>query len=216
MPGMHPDIAELHRLIQNLIRLGTIAQVARGRARVRLSPKLTTTWLRWVTPRAGDARTWWAPSVGEQVTVLSPGGNLAAGVIVPSIYSDAYPAPTDNSALHTTHYPDGAVVQYDHAAHALTANLPGGTATVTAVHVTIDAPDTTCTGNLHVAHNLVVDGMSSLNAGMAVLPGAEGGAAAHIMGTLEASDDVVSGPISLRGHAHEKVKRGEDTSGGPV
>jgi len=51
------------------------------------------------------------------MTVLSPGGKLAAGVIVPSIYSDAYPAPSDNPTLHVTHNPDGSVVQYDHAVY---------------------------------------------------------------------------------------------------
>ena len=93
----------------------------------------------------------------------------------------------------------------------LTANLPRGTATVTAMHVTVDAWDTTSTGNLHAAQNLEVDGMSSLNAGMAVLPGEGDGAAARIMGKLEAFEDVVSGPLSLRGHGHDKVKRDDDT-----
>ncbi|WP_082814689.1 phage baseplate assembly protein V [Collimonas fungivorans] len=50
-----------------------------------------TTWLRWVTHRAGDARTWWSPSVGEQVVLLLPGGDLTAGVILQAVYSDAFP-----------------------------------------------------------------------------------------------------------------------------
>lgn len=36
--------------------------------------------------------------------------------------------PETSDTIHTTHYPDGAVLQYDHAAHSLTATLPGGTA----------------------------------------------------------------------------------------
>jgi phage baseplate assembly protein V len=59
-----PDYSENTQLLHNLIRSGTVVQIAGGRARVRLSPKLTTAWLRWVTHRAGDARTWWSPSVG--------------------------------------------------------------------------------------------------------------------------------------------------------
>ena len=36
--------------------------------------------------------------------------------------------PETSDTIHTTHYPDGAVLQYDHAAHSLTATLHGGTA----------------------------------------------------------------------------------------
>ncbi|AMP13436.1 phage baseplate assembly V family protein [Collimonas pratensis] len=217
-----PDYSENARLLHNLIRLGTVAQVAGGRARVRLSPKLTTTWLRWVTQRAGDARTWWSPSVGEQVVLLSPGGDLTAGVILQAVYSDAFPAPSDNPALHSTHYPDGAVVQYDFQAHTLSATLPDGTSvTVAPGKVTSNAEDTECTGNLLVQKNLVVNqnltvnGMSALNAGMNVQAGSKGGAAAVIQGILRATEDVIAGAISLVKHPHGGVKKGEDESGGP-
>ena len=44
-----------------------------------------------------------------------------------------------------TKYPDGAVIEYDHAAHALVATLPGGgTAKLVAPDsVTIDSPQVT-------------------------------------------------------------------------
>ena len=43
------------------------------------------------------------------------------------------------------------MVQYDHAAHTLTATLPGGTATITADKVTSNAPSTICTGSFEKA-----------------------------------------------------------------
>ncbi|MBC7489584.1 MAG: hypothetical protein H7240_05960 [Glaciimonas sp.] len=46
--------------------------------------------------------------------------------------------------------------------------------------VTSNAEDTICTGNLNVLKNLTVTGLSSLNGGMAVTAGADGGAAAVI------------------------------------
>ena len=127
---MNADQSNLSRLLQNLIRLGTIAEVEGAKARVQLGPKLTTEWLNWITQRAGSTCTWSAPTVGEQVVVLSPGGDLARGVSVPALFSKAFDALETSDAIHTTHYPDGAVVQYDHAAHSLTATLPGGTATI--------------------------------------------------------------------------------------
>ncbi len=216
MHCMNADLSDLLRLLQNLIRLGTIAEVKGAKARVRLGPTLTTEWLKWATRRAGSTRTWSAPTLGEQVIVFSPGGDLTRGIIVPALYSQAFDAPETSDSIHTTHYPDGAVVQYNHAAHALTATLPGGTATITADKVTSNAPSTICTGDLTVMKNLIVkqsttvEGATALNGGVNAKAGATGGVAMAVQGTIKASDDVLAGAISLAKHAH-----GGDKSGGP-
>lgn len=222
MHCMNADLSDLLRLLQNLIRLGTIAEVNGAKARVRLGPTLTTKWLNWATLRAGSTRTWSAPTVGEQVIVFSPGGDLTRGVIVPALYSQEFDAPESSDSIHTTHYPDGAVVQYNHAAHALTANLPGGTATITADKVTSNAPSTICTGDLIVLKNLIVkqsttvEGVTTLNGGVNAKAGAAGGVAMAVQGTVKASDDVLAGAISLARHAHSGVRAGGDQSGGPL
>jgi len=215
MHCMNADLSDLLRLLQNLIRLGTIAEVKGAKARVRLGPTLTTEWLNWATPRAGSTRTWSAPTVGEQVIVFSPGGDLTRGIILPALYSQAFDAPESSDTIHTTHYPDGAVVQYDHAAHALTATLPGGTATITADKVTSNAPSTICTGDLTVMKNLIVNGATALNGGVNAKAGAAGGVAMAVQGTIKASEDVLAGAISLAKHPHGGVKAGGDKSGGP-
>ena len=215
MHCMNADLSDLTRLLQNLIRLGTIAEVKGARARVQLGPTLTTDWLKWATPRAGSTCTWSAPTVGEQVIVFSPGGDLTRGVILPALYSQEFDAPESSPTIHTTHYPDGAVVQYDHAAHALTATLPGGTATITADKVTSNAPSTICTGDLTVMKNLLVNGATALNGGVNAKAGATGGVAMAVQGTVKASEDVLAGAISLAKHPHGGVKAGGDKSGGP-
>ncbi|MDN2669794.1 phage baseplate assembly protein V [Janthinobacterium sp. SUN026] len=218
---MNADLSDLLRLLQNLIRLGTIAEVKGAKARVRLGPNLITEWLNWATRRAGSTRTWSAPTVGEQVIVFSPGGDLTRGIIVPALYSQAFDAPESSDTIHTTHYPDGAVVQYDHAAHALTATLPGGTATVTADKVTSNAPSTICTGDLTVMKNLIVkqsttvEGVTTLNGGVNAKAGAAGGVAMAVQGSIKATDDVLAGAISLAKHTHGGVRAGGDQSGGP-
>ncbi|WP_240453572.1 phage baseplate assembly protein V [Janthinobacterium agaricidamnosum] len=216
MHCMNADLSDLLRLLQNLIRLGTIAEVKGARARVRLGPTLTTEWLKWATRRAGNTRTWSAPTVGEQVIVFSPGGDLTRGIIVPALYSQEFDAPDTSDSIHTTHYPDGAVVQYDHAAHALTATLHGGTATITADKVTSNAPSTICTGDLTVMKNLIVNGATALNGGVNAKAGAAGGVAMAVQGTVKASDDVLAGAISLLKHPHGGVKQGGDQSDGPL
>ncbi|MDN2671435.1 phage baseplate assembly protein V [Janthinobacterium sp. SUN026] len=218
---MNADLSDLTRLLQNLIRLGTIAEVKGAKARVRLGPTLTTEWLKWVTPRAGNTRTWSAPTVGEQVIVFSPGGDLTRGIILPALYSQAFDAPEISDTIYTTHYPDGTVVQYDHAAHALTATLPGGTATIAADKVTSNAPSTICTGDLIVMKNLIVkqsttvEGATTLNGGVNAKAGAAGSVAMAVQGTVKATDDVLAGAISLAKHTHGGVKAGGDQSGGP-
>ncbi|MED5596115.1 phage baseplate assembly protein V [Janthinobacterium sp. P210006] len=222
MHCMNADLSDLSRLLQNMIRLGTIAEVDGAKARVQLGPTLTTEWLKWITPRAGNTRFWSAPTVGEQVVVLSPGGDLTRGTTLPALFSQAFDAPELNQSVHTTHYPDGAVVQYDHAAHALTANLPGGTATITADKVTSNAPSTICTGDLTVMGNLLVEqsatvnGATALNGGVNAKAGAAGGVAMAVQGTIKASEDVLAGAISLAKHPHGGVKQGGDQSEGPL
>ena len=221
MHCMNSDLSDLLRLLQNLIRLGNIAEVKGAKTRVWLGPTLTTEWLKWATRRAGSTRTWSAPTVGEQVIVFSTGGDLTRGIIVPALYSHEFDAPEASATIHTTHYPDGAVVQYDHAAHALTAVLPGGTATITADMVTSDAQNTICTGDLTVMSNLLVEqsttveGATALNGGVNAKAGAAGDVAMAVQGTVKASEDVLAGAISLAKHPHGGVKAGGDQSGGP-
>lgn len=212
MPQQPPlDNNELARRIENLVRAGTVAEVdtAGPRCRVR-SGALHTDWLPFFVRRAGDVRHWSPVSTGEQCIVLSPGGDLAAGMVLVGLYSDSIAAAESSADVESTTYPDGAVVSYDHTAHALTAVLPGGgSAEITApasviVHsdaITLDAPQTTTTGAL------TVEGLLTYAAGM-VGTGTGAGAAAIINGSIETTGDVVAGGISLISHPHGGVQRG--------
>jgi|SRR5450830_362868 len=219
---MDEQLAELFRLIANLLRIGVVEQIDGKRARIRIGKNLTN-WLPWFAIRAGNTRTWSQPSIGEQVMVLSPGGDLTAGIVLPAIYSDAHDAPTTSPSLQLAEYPDGALVSYDHAAHALAAVLPdGSSATVTANsitanadRITANAPETTCTGNLTVAKNLIVKGNSALNGGASVTPGKGQSSAIKINGRGEVTEDWIVAGISSAHHQHDKIKRGEEVSGGP-
>jgi phage baseplate assembly protein V len=217
MQRMTADYSELLRLILNLIRFGTIADINHDTQRVRVKVgENVTTWRPWITFRAGDAQTWFPPSMGEQVIVLSPEGDFANAAILPAIYSDKYKSPSTNPTHHTTRYVDGTVVQYDSAAHTLTATLSDGTSvTLAPGKVTSNAEDTECTGNLLVQKNLTVYGFAALNAGMNVQAGKASGPAAVVQGIIQATMDVVAAGISLVKHPHGGVKKGEDESGGP-
>ncbi|MCZ8010297.1 phage baseplate assembly protein V, partial [Pseudomonas aeruginosa] len=114
------DFAALSRMIENLIRLGTIAAVDHAAQRVRvLTGDLLTGWLPWASPRAGADREWNAPTLNEQVLLFSPSGQTANGVVLTGLFSDLIPPNGDRDALHRTTYRDGAVIEYDSAAHHL-------------------------------------------------------------------------------------------------
>jgi len=185
---------DLYRLLSNLIRLGTIAEVDHAAARCRVqSGDVLTAPLPWLSARAGtSAVTWDAPSVGEQVVMLSADGDLCAAVVLTGVYSNAVPAPSASETLHTRHYIDGAVIEYDHAAHALHAMLPaGGTAALSA------PGGITITGDVQITGNVQIDG----NTG--------------ITGTATADMDVIAAGISLKTHKHSGVQSGGALSGPP-
>lgn len=74
---MNAQLTEIMRLITNLIRTGVVTEVDRENWLCRVKTgELETNWISWLTLRAGNARTWWRPSEGEQVVLLSLGGNL--------------------------------------------------------------------------------------------------------------------------------------------
>lgn len=211
---MKSDITEILRLLNNMIRTGTVLEVnlQDGLCRVQTG-ELQTTWLNWLTPRAGRSRTWWAPSVGEQVLLLSIGGDLTTAFVLPAIYSDEHPAPSASAdALHIT-FPDGAVIEYEPETSALTVSGIK-TATVTASEsavvtvplvtvkasqkITLDTPEVVCTNKLTTGSLEVQQG------------GTMSGDITHSGGTLSSNGIVVDT------HQHNGVKSGSDNSGGPV
>lgn len=102
------NIQELARALRNMIRTGIIVEtdLNAGRCRVQTGG-MCTDWLQWLTHRAGRSRTWWAPSVGEQVLILAVGGELDTAFVLPGIYSGDNPAPSASAdALHIR-FPDG-------------------------------------------------------------------------------------------------------------
>ena len=115
---MNEKLTEIMRLITNLIRTGTVSEVdpVNWLCRVKTGD-IETNWINWLTLRAGNTRTWWKPTVGEQVVLLSLGGNLETAFALPAIYSDAFPPPSDSEDGSVTEYPDGGWFEYDPVKH---------------------------------------------------------------------------------------------------
>jgi len=119
-------LTELERRMANLLRVGTVATLAEASETVTVDiGNITTRPLKWFTCRAGEDRDWWAPEPGEQVMVLSPGGDLGQGVVLPAIYQDSYPAPANVKHKRRVEFKDGGFFEYDRQVGKMTINVVG-------------------------------------------------------------------------------------------
>ncbi|WP_315708990.1 phage baseplate assembly protein V [Brenneria uluponensis] len=190
---------EILRLLHNLIRIGVVTDVdlARMVARVETGG-LKTDWIRWGANRAGDAVTWWSPSVGEAVVIMAPGGDLATAVIITSLYSSVHPAPSTKPKHNIVTYPDGAVTEYDASIGALKVTGVKTVIVQAAATITLDTPEVICTQHLIAKTFSFTDG-----------------------GEIRGNVDHAGGALSSNGvvvhtHQHSGVIGGSDNTGGPL
>jgi phage baseplate assembly protein V len=211
---------EANRQFLNGIREGSVLEVRGSRCRVE-SGGLTTDYIQWFVPMAGESIEWSAPSEGESVVLICPSGDPAQGLALRGYYSDDFPAPTEDPNKHLRVYKDGASIEYDMSSHTFTITLPGGgkavvnapdsatvntkTAAVHAETITLDG-DTTCT------KSLTVQGPFAFEDGMNGKGDAGNGKPMKIAGGADFDGEVKSQGISLPHHTHKEQGDGNDVS----
>lgn len=143
------ELAELIRLLENVVRTGTVTEIDEEKWRVRVqSGGLNPNWMRWTAQRAGGFKVWVPPSIGEQVWFLCLGGNTDVAFIGGSLYSDDNPAPGASRNEMVVTAPDGARFRYDAAAGALQVTGIKTAAIEASVKITLDTPEVECTNLL--------------------------------------------------------------------
>ncbi|NNT92946.1 phage baseplate assembly protein V [Stutzerimonas nitrititolerans] len=159
------SISDILRRLANLIRLGTIAAVDHEAERCTVKTGgLTVPGRPWLALRAGASSDWDPPTVGEQCILLSPSGETAQGIALIGLYSRQRPAPSKSANLRRRTYPDGAVIDYDHASHTLTAMLPnGGKAKLVAPGGVSILGDVDITGLVTVSEDVIAADISLVN-----------------------------------------------------
>lgn len=180
------NIIELLSKIDDLIRIGTVTEVRSGECRVKTKGNHTN-WRPYLVLRAGRTRRRMRPSVGEQVILLSLGGDLRNAFVLAGIYQDEHPEPLaddDNDDLDRTEYPDGAVIEYNPTTGELTAEGVKNAVIRATESVTADTP--------------VVECSNMLKAKRAIFETAN------------------VGGIEVTTHKHKDTMPGGGTSGGPV
>ncbi|NBJ32236.1 phage baseplate assembly protein V [Serratia fonticola] len=211
---MKAIIAEIKRLLANIIRLGTISEVdtVHGLCRVQIGQN-ETDWLNWLTLRAGRVRFWSAPSVGEQVIILSISGDFTTAFVLPAVFSDQNPAPSSSADAVRMEFPDGAAIEYEPETGALTAtgiktaiiqaseSITANTKVVMVTaskKITLDTPVVECTNQLITASLLVMKG------------GEMQGEITHTGGSFK------SNGVVIHTHKHAGVQTGGGTTQGPT
>ena len=211
MQSYHPaDLVDILRKIENLIRPGVICKTNGDRVKVRTG-ELITAWLPWFTHRAGKSRSWWRPSVGEQVFILSPNGNLSLGCVLPSLYCNSNPAPAKSADGYFVTFPDGASFEYEPETSQLT--IKGiKTAVIEASEqitakagskIQLDTPLVECSDHVTFKSFSASGGGAKGNTGTLT------GNVIHRQGQLS------SNGIVLDSHTHIGVKAGADSTGKP-
>lgn len=196
------QIADLKRRLDNLLRVGTIAEVKKGFCRVKTGGLLTD-WRPYFTHSAGKARTSWRPSLNEQVMLLSPSGDLACAYVLPALNSDEFDVPDDHPERNHTVYSDGAVIEYDPETSALKATGVKTALVKASEQVTVDCPNCTFTGNVLIKKKLTVKEGSDID-----------GEIKH-QGKLTNTGGVSIDGIEFGTHKHPGVASGPAKTGNP-
>jgi phage baseplate assembly protein V len=157
------NIVALSRLIENLIRIGKIEQIDLNAKRCRVrTGNLLTQWRPWLSLRAGTTRTWNPPTIGEQVLIFSPSGELAGGIVLTGIESAEFNSPSNSADEDITDYPDGAQISYNHATGKLIATGIKNALIKASLSVTVNSPVTHCTGKVIIDGDAIIGGISFL------------------------------------------------------
>lgn len=185
---MSAEIGDLQRRLANVIRVGKVTEVDRTAGRVKVQFQgVTTSWLPWMTSRAGTVRDWSPPAVGEQVCVISPSGEMGAGFVLPGgINSNSAGKPDNRNNVWCIHIPsDGSAEIHVGTTHII---LEGDKADIVSGGKTlrISGGKMTFDGDIEVT------------------------------GKITTTGDVKAGTISLQTHKHTGVSTGGSNTGNPT
>lgn len=182
------EVSDLQRRLANLCRVGKIVEVDRSTGRVKVEfDGVKTPWMPWQTARAGAVKSWSPPSVGEQVSIISPMGELSSGFVMSgSINYDGQAAPDDRENVEKITLPEGGA--YEIEVGGTTVVLDNGKVRIESGGKTLELSG----GKLTFDGNL------------------------EVTGSIIATGEITSGDIPLSTHRHTGVETGGGISNIPI
>ena len=145
-------------------RTGIVVERDPATCRVRVEfpdhAGVTSYWLPVGQRSTKRNRSYSLPDIGEQMVCLVD-EHAEQGYAVCAIHSEADPPPTSDGDAWHHDFPDGTVLTYNRASHALTATLnPGGKldVTVAGTRFVVSAAGVTIVGNVEVTGSIHASG----------------------------------------------------------
>jgi len=154
MVDTHEEISALKQQMAALVAFGTVVEskAHEGRALVRVAVyERVTDWLPVASLSNSFFKLWVPPLVGMQVTVISPGGDAAYGVVIPAIFNAQCKEPNGANGANAILEAGGNRVVFNQNDIAISA--PSG--------VSITTPTVNISGDLVVGGN-ISDGRGDL------------------------------------------------------
>jgi phage baseplate assembly protein V len=211
-------LARLEATLARTVRVGEVVGVdeRRGTVRVRFSDAdaLVSSHLPVLFAKTHADKCLHMPDLGEHVTCVFLPNGQEEGFVLGAFYSQADAVPVASRDVFHVRFRDGAVVEYDRAAHFLKAIVPGqvdvtasgaiaasSDSTITAraaQTIRIEAPVIELAGNTKLFGPLTMGG-----AGGESLPLTINGPVIHRGGNFVSENDVFASGVSLLTHFHE-------------
>lgn len=125
---------ELSYRLEQAIQYGVVEEVdfAKAKARVRIVAEdgvngRLSNWIPWSTGNADSGNGNWNPlQVGAQVAMLAPSGDAAQAFIIPGVYRDANPPPSNNEHEYKQSYEDGTTITHNKDTSSYDMVVPAG------------------------------------------------------------------------------------------
>lgn len=209
------EIVQLIHTLNNLIAFGRVIEVQGPTARVRVREMEPEQFFPCMAMRAGDDRTWWSLSEGEQVLMVCPSGNLENAVIIGSLNQKDFPPPETDPNIVRHDFSDETYFSYDKSQ---------GVMTLFADHLPADDPGDEGGAAPQRPKKLIVEFSGDIDfysGGRFLFDGkhAEFTGTLHAKKTISSDVDIVDKVRSMaddrtiyNGHDHAGVKSGSDTS----
>lgn len=123
---MSLPISDLFRRFENIIRIGTIADIDINSKRARVnSGKLKTNWLPWPANIGNNFLHWKPLRIGTQVVLACLSGDPAQAVIITTLYSQQIDAPNHEPHCDVIQFNDGTCINYNSITHHLQLTVAG-------------------------------------------------------------------------------------------
>ena len=120
------NTAQLFRRFENLIRIGTIADVDYQGKRLRVkSGELLTDWLPWPAEIGRNFTRWRPLRTHTQVVLVCPSGDPAQALVIATLYSNQLDSPSTDPLIDVVQFNDGTSLEYNSNTNTLNISTAG-------------------------------------------------------------------------------------------